>query len=150
LSQQYDRYWVASAEAVVDAPADVAGFMARKAIYVLGFPRTLGATDVPLLFFPVFLTWVLALPSLLSAGHSRVACVALALALTHAFSLVLIYPNNYYYRLVMPGMLPLAVWDASGIMQLLRGLPEPSWLGRQLKQATWKLSLAGRPIYREP
>jgi hypothetical protein len=124
----------------VDAPRDVAAFMLRKAIYVLGFPRALGATDVPPIFFPVFLTWVLALPSLLSARHSRLAWVALALALTHAFSLVLIYPNNYYYRLVLPGMLPLAIWDALGIMQLLQGLPQPSWLGRQFARR----ALAGR------
>jgi hypothetical protein len=139
-ARTHDRDWVASAEALVDAPRDVAAFMLRKAIYVLGFPRALGATDVPPIFFPVFLTWVLALPSLLSARHSRLAWVALALALTHAFSLVLIYPNNYYYRLVLPGMLPLAIWDALGIMQLLQGLPQPSWLGRQFARR----ALAGR------
>jgi len=132
-SQEHDANLVASAEAIVDAPGQVALKLLAKLVYVLGFPRSLGAPDVPLVFFPVFLLWLLALPSLLSANHSRLAWCALALALSHAVTLVLIFPNNYYYRLLIPAMLPLAIWDALGLLELLHALPEPSWLGRRLK-----------------
>ena len=57
-----------------------------------------------------------------------------------------IFPNNYYYRLLVPAMLPLAVWNALAIMRVLQGLPEPSWLGWRVKGLTARLGQsAGYP-----
>ncbi|MBV8084813.1 MAG: hypothetical protein JO247_08355 [Chloroflexi bacterium] len=126
LRQKYDPNLVASAEAIVNAPKDVALKMLRKAGYVLGLPRLLPSGDQPLVFFPVFVLWLLAPAAVLSAGHSRLAWVALVLAVSHAVTLVLIFPNNYYYRLLLPAMLPLAVWDALAIARLLRRASWPA------------------------
>src|SRR5581483_2820533 len=141
-SKTYYSNVVASAEAVVNAPGQVGLKLANKALYVLGFPRTLASGDVPVVFFPVFLTWLLVLAGILTHRHSRLAWTALALGVSHAFTLVIFFPNNYYYRLLIPAMLPLAVWDALAIGSLLCGLPQPSKLGARLKRALIELELA--------
>ncbi len=133
LSKTYDPRLVSVAEAVVDAPDQVAKKIADKTIYILGFPRSMDA-DYPVIFWPVLSLWILAPLGFLTRKHSRVAWLSLVLAVTHALSLVLVFPNNYYYRLEMPATLPLLIWDTIAINDVLGGLVEPSWPGRQLKR----------------
>ena len=133
LSKTYDPRLVSVAEAVVDVPNQVAKKIADKTIYVLGFPRSMDA-DYPVIFWPVLSLWILAPLGFLTRKHSRLAWLSLVLAVTHALSLVLVFPNNYYYRLEMPATLPLLIWDTIAINDVLGGLVEPSWPGRQLKR----------------
>jgi len=120
--------------AVLKQPGAVARQRLLNLAYVLGFPRSLSHDDVPLIFAPLFLLWLLAPLGLLWRPRSKVALVSLALALTHCLALVIIWPNSYYYRMVIPATLPLAVWDIFVVAQLFAGLPEPSWLGSRLRQ----------------
>ncbi|HEU0167228.1 MAG TPA: hypothetical protein VFS62_05595, partial [Chloroflexota bacterium] len=122
-----------SAEAVVDVPGEVVHRAGLKAGYVLGFPRTLSDGDVPLVNWTVFMLWLLALPGLLMR-QSTLTKTCLALALTHAFILTLAVPNVYYYRLLMPATVPLAIFDALSVAAVLQGLPEPSRLGLAVKR----------------
>ena len=139
LSKTYDPRLVAVAEAVVDVPDQVAEKVANKAVYVLGFPRSMDA-DNPVIFWPVLSLWMLAPLGFLTRRHSRLAQASLVLAVAHAISLVLVFPNNYYYRLEMPATLPLAIWDAIAVASLLEGLPNPSWAGSQVKRLTLLLA----------
>ncbi len=133
LSRQYDPRLVAVAEAIVDAPDQVAKKIADKAVYVLGFPRSLDA-DNPVIFWPVLSLWLLAPVALLTRRHSRFEWICLVLAITHALSLVLVFPHNYYYRLMMPATLPLVIWDTMALTNVFEGLPDPSWAGQQAKR----------------
>jgi hypothetical protein len=133
LSRTYDARLVAVAEAVVNVPDQVAKRIAEKAIYVLGFPRSMDAGN-PAIFWPILSLWILALLGFLTRAHSRLEWTCLILAATHALSLVLIFPNNYYYRLAMPATLPLAIWDAIALARLASGLPDPNWAGAQAKR----------------
>lgn len=133
LSKSYDPRLIAVAEAVVSAPDQVAQMVADKFVYVLGFPRSMDA-DNPILFWPILSLWLLAPLGLLSRQHSRLAWVAIILALAHVASLVVFFPNNYYYRLEMPATLPLALWDGIAVASVVNGVPNPSRAGWQARK----------------
>jgi hypothetical protein len=141
-SKSYDARLVAVAEAVVNAPDQVAKKLSDKAIYVLGFPRSLDS-DNPVLFWPILSLWIMAPLAALTRRHSRLASACLILAISHCLTLILIFPNTYFYRLEMPATLPLAIWDTIAVAQILDGLPDPSGAGRQFKRAVARLGMAG-------
>ncbi len=123
--QRHDPNLVAVAEAIANAPAGVAGRLLDKTAYVLGFPRPAGGPELPRIFWPMLLLWILAPLGFLRGPRSPVAWAALILAVTHCLSLVVVMSQPaYYYRYAMPATLPLAIWDALALASLLRGLPD--------------------------
>lgn len=144
--RMHDPNLVTVAEAVVNVPLGVASRLAGKMAYVLGFPHAVDP-GAPMVFWPVFGLWAVAVLGVLARLRSRLAWAALTLVLGHSFAIAAVMSQpSYFYRYQLPATLPLAVWDTLAISALLprlrllaperwapamrsAGLPGARWLG---------------------
>lgn len=108
---------------VVAEPAAFAGHVARKALFVLGFAGATGFESYGRLNASVLVLWLLAPLALLSRHRgSPLLATCLAFVATHVLVLLAFRPDDHYYRLVLPAMLPLALIGAAGVAAVARRL----------------------------
>jgi hypothetical protein len=126
LSQRVNPDLVAVAEFVISEPGAFLQNMARRAAFVVGLPSASGNAR-ELVHWPVLSLWLFFPVALISKPRSPVIPICLILIATYASILILAFADaSYYYRLVMPITVPLAVMDALALRQLyLRFAPRP-------------------------